>query len=57
MTDKWTMYDTIMRKAERDGEPNTARWARTMRDRQARPPGKILNDLLGEDIFTDESEK
>jgi len=49
MVDPWTMYDTIMRQAEKDGELSKKQWAKMMRDRQKRPCGidGIMDILKG----------
>ena len=49
MVDPWTMYDTIMRQAEKDGELSKKQWAKMMRDRQKRPGGidGIMDILKG----------
>ncbi len=42
----YKIYDTLLRKADRENRPDTAQWARFMRDRQSSSAADRLRDMF-----------
>ncbi len=42
----YKIYDTLLRKAERENRPDTVQWARFMRDRQPPSAADKLYDMF-----------